>query len=38
MSADLLDKIADSVGSCPDKLRRQLDEMIQIYSLEKPSA
>lgn len=35
MSAELLDKIADSVGSCPDKLKRQLEEMIQIYSLEK---
>ncbi len=35
ISDDLLDKISDSLASNPEKLRRQLDEMIRIYSIDK---
>lgn len=35
ISDDLLDKIHHSVGSDPDKLIRQLEELIQIYSVDR---
>ncbi len=35
ISDELLHKINNRLGSNPEKLRRQLDEMIQIYSIDK---
>ncbi len=35
ISDELLDKISQSLSSNPEKLRRQLDEMVQIYSIDK---
>lgn len=35
ISDDLLDKISDRLANDPDKLKNQLEEMVQIYSIDK---